>query len=127
MSQLTFSAPVIFLVAIASCSCAGTQSRSDDDALYTDARAPGITPPSSPDEDAILKKIEHLKPGQSATLGGTVVAVLSSYQAASGRECRNVTLSDSAGVQTSRLVCRMNDTWGYAPDVYPEPSSTAKQ
>jgi len=99
--------------------CGATPSLHNDDVLYSDASAPGVLLPANADEGDILKQMEKLGPGQSVTMGNRIVSVESGYHAASGRDCRIVAIASGSANSSRRLVCRINETWNYAPDVYP--------
>jgi len=103
--------------------CGASRTHTEDEKLYSDARAPGLVPPADSDENNILTQMDKLKIGQSVTLGGRTVSVASEYQAASGRQCRVIDIAIDPGQATRRLVCRIDDAWSYAPEVFPAPSS----
>lgn len=72
-------------------------------------------------EKAVLVELPSLPPESPRTIQGQPVVAGAAYFAASGRQCRQVTLGSSTG-SSRRLACADEDGWFFVPDVF-DPSA----
>ena len=68
----------------------------------------------------LLARIAPLQTGQRDTYNGMTLEAGQSYNAASGRLCKPITLSDTETTDTARtrLACRGSGNWFFAIDIF---------
>jgi hypothetical protein len=83
-----------------------------------DANDTGRTLPArSSSEENVLRQAAGLPAGTPHTVGDVVVVAEPAYQAASGRTCRSLSITDRKKAVTHRLACTEGKTWFFVPDV----------
>ncbi len=86
---------------------------------YRELIAPGTRPAASDVERAVLRQLAQLAPNAEVTIAGHVVVAGVPYDAASGRQCRSVTIRGAAKADGARapagLACFVNSAWSFVP------------
>ena len=116
MDKLAFI--LLLLAACTIMGCGSSQPDSDATSLYNDAKSPGVVEPKDDTERQILDAVAQMAIGDSKSIGKHKVTVRDSYFAASGRECKAIVIGGTSD-ESHRLVCKINDSWQFAPNVYP--------
>jgi hypothetical protein len=115
---MRFSSFILLLLFGCFLGCGSAQS--PEDQRYAALIAPATRAPSGPVEEAILLRLEELKPNQPTTIEGHQVRVGPVYSAASGRDCRRITI-EGPTTQGS-LACLMPEGWSFVPTVFADES-----
>jgi hypothetical protein len=78
---------------------------------------------TSPSEAEVLKKLDDLPTAQARTVGPLNVVADAPYDAASGKMCRRVLLTQAGAPKRSktRLACRGESEWAFVPSVFLAP------
>jgi hypothetical protein len=76
-----------------------------------------VIAPSSESERALIQQLATLPSGVKRTVGDAVVTADAPYEAASGRTCRQVSIS-SPRKRMRRLACSDGKAWFFVPDVF---------
>lgn len=100
-------------VAVAAGGCANAGD------LWRRVSGGGTAPaPSAAPTDSVLAFVANAGPGMRATVptaeGMREVRVVRAYFAASGRECREVTLALPGGPEQTRLACATGNGWDWS-------------
>ncbi len=99
----------------------GSTAHTPGDGSYAASVAPGTRAPADALEQTILEKLPKLTAGMSETIDGHSVTVGESYDAASGRTCKKISISGPRQAQS--LACLMPKGWAYVPQVLGAESS----
>jgi len=98
----------------------GSGPPAEHDIWHTPALRPGQVPPTSAAERELLAQMPGLPSDEPVTVGGQVFVAGPPYAAASGRNCRTVTMSTQAApseASGARLACEQGADWVFVPDV----------
>lgn len=84
----------------------------------------GTAEPASPAEAKVLEQLDAVAPGQPKAVGDLTVVADAPYHAASGKKCRQVTMTTkrSPKVSRTRLACNDGGAWQFVPNVFLAPS-----
>jgi len=74
--------------------------------------------PSDAGERALLNQVAGLPSGGARQIGQTTVVAEDPYQAASGRVCRALRVTQEKNRATTRLACSDGKSWFFVPDVF---------
>lgn len=94
----------------------GPSAHTPGDQSYAASVAPGTRTPANKVEEAILQRLSDLVPNEATSIEGQSVTTSKAYTAASGRQCRRVTI-DGPQTRTS-LACLMPQGWSFVPTVF---------
>jgi len=89
---------------------------------YRALTQPGTEPAESEVDRAVLQAIDGMAVDAPTPLAGHTVTAGPAYAAASGRACRTVSVS---GESVARLVCKIDGSWAFVPDVVATPVAPA--
>lgn len=71
----------------------------------------------TPTEQAVLAQLGQMPAEQPRSFNGVTVTAGTPYYAASGRQCREMTLEAPGGDVTERVACLEQGVWFFVPDV----------
>jgi hypothetical protein len=74
--------------------------------------------PSTAGERDLLTQVARLPSGGSQRIGQTTVVAEDPYQAASGRICRALRVTQEKNRAVQRLACTDGKSWFFVPDVF---------
>lgn len=105
------------------CGCGTAPAPQQPDPSYTALTHPGTRAPADELERAILEQLARLPADKPTTVAGRSVTAGTAYTAASGRDCRSISVQAS-GVAAGKalLACKFSKGWSYVPDVVRHPT-----
>lgn len=111
-----FALSTIALLCFAIAIAAGCGSRNKKNIGEADKLDAATLLPSNEAEQAVLSHLENNPKSESFSVQGARVHLGAPYFAASGAECRTVTIE--APSSSGKLACRKGDRWFFAPQVF---------
>ena len=115
----------VLSVTAAAVACGGAQLPPDDPAVL-DANDRGSTvAPTSDAERQLLAQLGELPAGKQHRIGSLTVVAQKPYNAASGRTCRSVNVTNATNKNQSgpRLACTDGAEWFFVPNVFVAPTT----
>lgn len=128
MSSGRFFASAALLLSLGGTGCGGAETPAERDIWYTSSLRPGHVAPETQGERELLARMGQVPANEPVTFGGQTFVVDEPYFAASGRQCRSVTVRPTPEAERVevKLACEDDTAWVFVPDVFQERARVAE-